>query len=880
MSKLPIINKLSNALELEELARQQRAIDQGFTTDAYHGTIKNFDEFKIKNDLGVHVGNIEQANERLNFLRDGKKSPKQGENILPLKVKMENTLRLNDLGEWVPSEIEKDLIKNNITTRKEINQLYKNKLIKKNKDDDNRIDLLKELIKSKGYDSVVYKNTGEIPNIDENYLNMSEKKFKKWAIDNAKDSYIILNPENIRSRFAKFDPANEGKSGLLLSKTPMLTPVDYQPEFEDNKVDPFNVGMSEALPAPQARLRAKELFGGFGKAFMSGLQDSGRAGATSMMEALENQYVPEGAVGINDAGQWTDRQGNPLNVQRRPNIVPLTKTAEGGYEGAMPAMADVWNTMGGVGRAATLGAGPVLRPALKYKDKIYKAKEGQQHLDALPVELQDTFQKMAMSGEDISHFNFGFINHKGHFLQREDALEYAIEHGILDPNDAKYGTLVTTMLNDSGAGGKLTSQAVASNRKNLEKEIRDLIVSAKKRGVNVDIDPPDYPGGDIALNWIERKYSNPSGQKTNKGEGAKIIQELNDIADKNKTKVRLLAIADEEGQELVDYYKKLGFKAISKLGDHPDGIEMLRKPLLNDSGGGQKVASQAAAGAREWNVKGFEDADWFHGTTHELFNKFSKAKGNIENHLGEYPHFTSSPEDAGANYAGMGPDLTNRVEKRAEEIISGKNLDWNTSEYNKAFEEAKKKAIKELAGKHEGAIIPAKMKLDNPVSLVDNKPTWIDFTSKYDKNGEWVKENPNIIKLLNTLKKQGEKYGFDGQKVFDDISEKVGLYDKIKASDLDKALRKSEPFIYDAMKGDKLASSHIISEVFKALGFDGIVMDAHAAFPNMKNIPEGTLHAVPLKRNTVKGKYSDKILYSKINLSPIDYQPEFEEETK
>lgn len=231
---------------------------------------------------------------------------------------------------------------------------------------------------------------------------------------------------------------------------PKLTPVD---------IDPFNVGMSEALPAPQARLRAKELFSDFGKAFMSGLQDSGRAGATSMMEALENQYVPEGAVGINDAGQWTDKQGNPLNVQRRPNIVPLTKTAEGGYEGAMPAMADVWNTMGGVGKAATLGAGPVLRPALKYKDKIYKAKEGQQHLDALPVELQDTFQKMAMSGEDISHFNFGFINHKGHFLQREDALKYAIDNGLLDPNDAKYGTLVTTMLNDSGGGQKVASQA-------------------------------------------------------------------------------------------------------------------------------------------------------------------------------------------------------------------------------------------------------------------------------------------------------------------------------------------------------------------------------------------------------------------------------------
>lgn len=532
---------------------------------------------------------------------------------------------------------------------------------------------------------------------------------------------------------------------------PKLTPVD---------IDPFNVGMSEALPAPQAKLRAKELFGGFGKAFMSGLQDSGRAGATSMMEALENQYVPEGAVGINDAGQWTDKQGNPLNVQRRPNIVPLTKTAEGGYEGAMPAMADVWNTMGGVGGAATLGAGPVLRPALKYKDKIYKAKEGQQHLDALPVELQDTFQKMAMSGEDISHFNFGFINHKGHFLQREDALKYAIDNGLLDPNDAKYGTLVTTM--------------------------------------------------------------------------------------------------------------------------------------LNDSGGGQKVASQAAAGAREWNVKGFEDADWFHGTTHE-FDKFKLSKGNPENYLGKYPHFTTSPEDAGKNYAGHGPDLTARIERRTEELIDKWRDDWGQDEvvgnHDKYLTKAKKQATKELAGPHEGAIIPAKMKLDNPVSLVDNKPTWIDFTPKYGKDGEWVKENPKVYKLLDTLKKQGEKYGFDGQKVFDNISDKVYLYEETKASNLYKALKESD-YLLDAQdKNGALASTHVISEVFKALGFDGIVMDAHAAFPNMKNIPEGTLHAVPLKRNTVKGKYSDNILFNQSGgegklasqtstLTPIDYQPEFEEETK
>lgn len=105
--------------------------------------------------------------------------------------------------------------------------------------------------------------------------------------------------------------------------------------------------------------------------------------------------------------------------------------------------------LAGTGEAAgaALGAGPFLRPALKLKDKIYKAPAGGQHLDALSPQMYNDFQKLAMTGEDISHYNFGFMNHKGHFLSREDALTYAIEHGLLNKNSeaARAGTLTSTM---------------------------------------------------------------------------------------------------------------------------------------------------------------------------------------------------------------------------------------------------------------------------------------------------------------------------------------------------------------------------------------------------------------------------------------------------
>lgn len=106
--------------------------------------------------------------------------------------------------------------------------------------------------------------------------------------------------------------------------------------------------------------------------------------------------------------------------------------------------------MGGAGLKAgetALGAGPFLRPALKFKDKLYKAPQGGQHLDALPKEMIPEFNRLAMSGEDISHYDFGFMNHKGQFLNREKALDYAIKEGLIDPNSeaARAGVLTSTM---------------------------------------------------------------------------------------------------------------------------------------------------------------------------------------------------------------------------------------------------------------------------------------------------------------------------------------------------------------------------------------------------------------------------------------------------
>lgn len=130
----------------------------------------------------------------------------------------------------------------------------------------------------------------------------------------------------------------------------------------------------------------------------------------------------------------------------------------------MSALAGTGGLAGGGG---SLNATPSLRPALKYKEKLYKGKPGQEHMDVIPKELYPEFQKMAMSGEDISHYNFGFVNDKGHFLNREDALKYGIDNGLIDPHAGKYGALTSTLFSDSSKPGTAI-EALAKKQPNWE----------------------------------------------------------------------------------------------------------------------------------------------------------------------------------------------------------------------------------------------------------------------------------------------------------------------------------------------------------------------------------------------------------------------------
>lgn len=95
---------------------------------------------------------------------------------------------------------------------------------------------------------------------------------------------------------------------------------------------------------------------------------------------------------------------------------------------------------------AVLNSTPSLRPAMKYKGRIYKGQTGQEHIETLPDELGADYYHRGMTGGDLSDYETGFINHKGQFMDRAQALDYGIENGLVSPDAKKYGLLTSPIL--------------------------------------------------------------------------------------------------------------------------------------------------------------------------------------------------------------------------------------------------------------------------------------------------------------------------------------------------------------------------------------------------------------------------------------------------
>lgn len=291
----------------------------------------------------------------------------------------------------------------------------------------------------------------------------------------------------------------------------------------------------------------------------------------------------------------------------------------------------------------------------------------------------------------------------------------------------------------------------------------------------------------------------------------------------------------------------------------------------------------------------------YHGTTHN-FTEFGDGTHNVEGAVGAGHYFTTNPDDASENYAGEGPDLTARIEQRHDEIMGDEmdaydiaqilgideadveaKMDDGTITDDLAYEIAKK----ELKGTHEGAVMPAFVKIENPfnISTARETPVYIERDEEYylDMAEEELdkadfEEDSDYQEALQ--EKADEMYYEDydpkeegpGVQLLDalesvlnwqeytevDVSETIGefrmaltegdIYDGETAWNWLK-----EKLAYEQdMETGKLNSGELARQIVEQAGYDGIEQDPKKSFPNMDNIEYGDRHFIAFNSNQIK----------------------------
>ena len=235
----------------------------------------------------------------------------------------------------------------------------------------------------------------------------------------------------------------------------------------------------------------------------------------------------------------------------------------------------------------------------------------------------------------------------------------------------------------------------------------------------------------------------------------------------------------------------------------------------------------------------------YHGTTHD-FSKFNPKAGSREGHYGQVLYFTSNPGDASDNYAGIGPDMDVKIDMEADRLDNEEQYaagevgpQWGTPEYVARRNELREKAMKRLLGPNRGTVYPVYLKIENPVTITPGAGTMFD------------NEDGSGRKLISAIRKTIKEYGLEADANANQfLAETIDLLEEgggLAASYVENAYRQSR--LAETLLNDD-NYTNFIRDIWKNAGFDGIVLNAKAAFPGM--VSDGTVHFHVFKPTQVK----------------------------
>lgn len=282
----------------------------------------------------------------------------------------------------------------------------------------------------------------------------------------------------------------------------------------------------------------------------------------------------------------------------------------------------------------------------------------------------------------------------------------------------------------------------------------------------------------------------------------------------------------------------------------------------------------------------------YHGTTHDI-TEFDPSKANIDNDLGAGFYFTNNRAEVSENYAGEGPDLTNRIEQRTDQL-SDKLIDQfeekgrkevleslyrstgelrfvsaqvaDMDDMDAAREAARVLARKELSG-GSANVIPAYLSIKNPVEVGGENETQFDYGQEYDEESdEYGDETGSLVGLVDALRSVASDFDdADVERGIGNIMDIAGGDGGISAGEFISIL-KGEPggIIYATDENGDLAGNEIIRRAFEYAGYDGIIDrtvnvkfgSERARGRSMAGMGEGTVHYITFKPQQIKSIFN------------------------
>ena len=269
-----------------------------------------------------------------------------------------------------------------------------------------------------------------------------------------------------------------------------------------------------------------------------------------------------------------------------------------------------------------------------------------------------------------------------------------------------------------------------------------------------------------------------------------------------------------------------------------------------------------------------------HATTGD-FDTFDRRKGNIESDLGAGFYSTNSTTDAAANYAGMGPDLTTKIERRAEELFDELDEDereriveeamgkpWSELSYEEKRQPLRAMARRELDSVNEGFTMPVFVRFENPVVLGGKGETFLDYNQEYnEETDEYGEPSGTLVDLAMAIREIGEDGSFemDTEKAVDALMRDM---DGMKASDAIASLKDALVYAVDYDTGDA-ATNEIIRQAFERVGFDGFIdTTVNKKFGSEKRVGKSmagmtpdTVHFIAFQPNQIKSSIGNRGTY-------------------